>query len=211
MYFRSADNVRADDDIREERVPFILSQYSASPHLLSLIYSMRDHLNTDDNVELLYENLLDIDNATGTSLNAWGNIVGISRDVPYNGQYLYLGDDDFRKLIMLKAMSNIMDATMATLNKLFRYLFPKYDCYVTQSSEYIRRENGEYYDRNAMNIRFVINGNVTDTEKAIFSYAGTLNKGAGVGVNIIFGDQSTVFGFAGSGLQPFNQGNFYSY
>ena len=211
MYFRSTNDVRADDDIREERVPFILSQYAASPHLTSLIYSMRDLLNRDDTLELLYQNLFNIEQATGTSLNAWGNIVGISRNVPYNGEYLYLGDDDFRKLIMLKAMANIMDSTMATLNLLFRYLFPRYECYVTQSSEYVQRENGEYYDKNAMNIRFVINGNVTDTEKAIFSYAGTLNKGAGVGVNVIFGDQSTVFGFAGSGLQPFNQGNFYSY
>lgn len=211
MYFRSNDDVRADDDIREERVPFILSQYAASPRITNLIYSMRDSLSVDANKETLYENLLNIDTATGSSLDAWGNIVGITRNIPYNGQYLYLDDDDFRKLIMLKAMSNIMDSTMATLNKLFHFLFPVYDCYVTQSNEYVQRENGEYYDRNAMNIRFVVNGTVTETEKAIFSYAGTLNKGAGVGVNVIFGDQSTVFGFSGSELQPFNQGTFYPY
>ena len=50
----------------------------------------------------------------------------------------------------------------------------------------------------------------TTEEKATFQAGGLLTLNAGVGWEFLAIDESSIFGFLGSGLQPFDCGRFFS-
>ena len=54
-----------------------------------------------------------------------------------------------------------------------------------------------------------IDTDLSDLEKSIFLLVGAFGKGAGVHFNLSEYDYDEIFGFYGSGLQPFDQGVFY--
>jgi hypothetical protein len=51
---------------------------------------------------------------------------------------------------------------------------------------------------------------LTNLEYAILSQSGAVPRPAGVDVSVVMLDPTNTFGFDGSGLQPFDQGVFYS-
>jgi hypothetical protein len=59
-----------------------------------------------------------------------------------------------------------------------------------------------------MVIRWVFHFPLTAIQKSIFYAVGTLARGAGVGWELYAVDPATVFGFDGSGMEPFNQAPF---
>ncbi|MDI9276156.1 DUF2612 domain-containing protein [Pantoea sp. EABMAA-21] len=107
-----------------------------------------------------------------------------------------LADDGYRKLIMAKAMANITDCTIPTLNSALNYLFGgEGDAFVAITG--------------VMSMSYVFNFNLSDVEWAILLNSTAIAKPAGVSVNIMSLDFDNTFGFAEAGLQPFDSGTFF--
>lgn len=212
MNFRSDDDVRADDDARTEFMPFIQSQYSASTRIISILESCRKHILPDADIVSFFDNIFNIETASGIGLDIWGNIIGVSRFVPdyQDSTTIYtLTDEQYRTVLFYKAGANIMDATLYSLNYLLKKLYPDYRCFVKNANNYVN-DDGRYYDSNPMEIEYVfIDTDLSDLEKSIFSLVGAFGKGAGVHFNLSEYNYDEIFGFRGSGLQPFDQGVFY--
>lgn len=209
MDFYSMEDVRADDNIRTERQPYIISQYGDSSVIKNLLRDFRKNIKPRADIDTFYKNVMDISTATGEGLEIWGSIVNLPRVVILSGgTRVTLEDDNYRRLLIYKALANISDASGATLNKMIGVLFQSAPpSVVTAISE---QKNGDmYYNATPMTIRWVIDGRVDEFQLALFKLGGTLCLGAGVGWNLIAVDKANTFGFWGSGLQPFNQGMFW--
>lgn len=83
-----------------------------------------------------------------------------------------LSNDIYRKLIMLKAMANITDCTIPTMNRMLMYMFG------SSGRAYVRN------DRN-MTMSYVFEFPLSDAELAIVQSSGALPSPAGVTVNIV--------------------------
>lgn len=212
MDFLSNDDVRQSDEVRKELQPYILSQYSASPTIYKLLSDFRDNIRPDADIDLFRKKIMNIETAEGVGLDTWGNILGITRNVlgMDNATVYTLGDDDYRKLLMYKALANITDSTLGVLNKMLSILLEGVDIIATNRLVEGTQLSGEYYNMLPMHVRFSVKGEMTDIEKALFVRGGLLCLATGVGWSIVFIEGNGVFGFRGSELQPFNQGVFLS-
>lgn len=207
MNFNSPTDVRECDDIREELQPYLLTQYSASPTIFQLLKDFRDNIDPQADIELFLQKMVDIDTAEGVGLDVLGNIVNIGRTIEIETGTVTLADSDYRRLLKYKMLANITDASMATLNKMLGLLFE--DITISAHNILIPAMNGdEHYNSYPMHVIFSLEGNLSELDAALFAAGGTLCLGAGVGWELAAVNPQEVFGFAGSGLQPFNQGIF---
>lgn len=223
MYdFHSNENLRTSPDIRADyEDPTIQSQYSASPIIKSLVLQFDYNIDPSSDIALFYNKIFDVDTAEGIGLDIWGRIVGIGRAIaiesedylgfygsqlqPYNQAPFWHGkpvsdvyeltDDAYRQLIMWKAMANISTADAATLNKLTQLLMGESTAYILETG--------------IMAIRLVVESSLEPYQRAIFRQYGLFAKGAGVLFEWLEVPHPC-FGFAGSGLQPFNQAPFFA-
>ncbi|ALX94905.1 hypothetical protein AV650_15690 [Serratia fonticola] len=83
-----------------------------------------------------------------------------------------LSNDIYRKLIMLKAMANITDCTIPSMNKMLMYMFGD------SGRAYVRNDGG-------MVMSYVFEFELSPAELAIVQTSGALPSPAGVTVNII--------------------------
>lgn len=83
-----------------------------------------------------------------------------------------LSDDAYRKLIMMKAMSNITNCTIPSMNKILMYMFGN------SGRCYVRNDGG-------MVMSYVFEFELTPVELAIAQSSGALPSPAGVTVQII--------------------------
>lgn len=146
--------MEADDNFYIDAT--VQSQYAASPHIRALVDAFWAAVNPDADIELIYNNMINIDTAVGFGLDVWGRIVAIGREYvsrdnsnPYWGYEappgienprmrnfgnapfykeitgkVRLSDSAYRTYIFLKAMINIGDGSLASLNRMIRVLFP---------------------------------------------------------------------------------------
>ena len=114
-------------------------------------------------------------------------------------EVVVLSDEAYRKLILAKALANISDCTMPSLNSILRYLFDGSDtrrCYVTTN--------------NLMDMSFVFEFQLTPVERTLAVHAGVIPRPAGVKLTIIQAVPGETFGFAEAETwQPFDQGVFF--
>lgn len=201
----------------------VISQYANSPTILQLIDSMNGYIDPRADLAGFYDYVWNIETAQGFGLDVWGKIVGVSRTFRYLGDQdcfgfeegvvyqpfdqapfftseLYtvvnLDDDDYRRLILIKALANISRMNAKTINILLRQLFDGRRCYVM--------------DLGGMKMRYVFEFVLTNLEYAMFAQSGAVPRPAGVDVSIVMLAPTETFGFDGSGLQPFDQGVLYS-
>ena len=110
-----------------------------------------------------------------------------------------LSDDAYRKLILAKALSNISDCTIPSLNKALRFLFdggPSRRCYATTN--------------NLMDLSFIFEFELSPVERTLAAYSGVIPRPAGVKLTIVQVDVGGTFGFAEAGTwQPFDHGVFF--
>ena len=208
MDFNTELDVRECDDAREELQPYVLSQYSGSPTITQLLSDFRDNIDPQVDIETFKENIMDIDTASGVGLDTWGRIVGLPRQVYYNETTVTLDDETYRRLLMFKAMSNITDTSLATLNRMLPILFGNNA--LSARNIIVKAQSGdEYYNTYPMHVMFTTSRPFSTMEKLLFNLGVTMNLAAGVGWSLIV-YQDGVFGFKGSGLKPFNCGVFTS-
>lgn len=210
-------------DFNELRETTILSQYSASPRILELTEKFALRIDPAPDIDVFFENIFDIDTATGWGLDNWGRILGIPRGVGvaskdwfgfvgsqlmpldqapfYNDAQatnLYeLSDIAYRRMLLYKAASNIGDASARSMNELLTRVFG--DKFV------MVKDDGD------MHIRLTFTFWLDTFDMALLQTYGALNKGAGVSVDYYQTDTSESFGFRGSDYQPFGQGTFSPY
>lgn len=201
----------------------IMSQYANSPRLLRIINDLWGAIDPTKFNEDYFNLIMSIPTANTQGLDIWGRIVGISRTVYFpnpEGEYFgfedgfypfnerpfsaagnandawELADDAYRPLILIKAMANIVYATAPNINILMRAVFNK-PCYFLITGHMQGRYVFEFY--------------LNQFERHIIYNTDILPRPCGVDVSIIIDlDESSTFGFDGSGLQPFGQGTFYN-
>ena len=198
----------------------VQSQYSASPRILALAGLYWDMLNPGSEIQTMLDDMLNPSTARGYGLDVWGRIVGIKRaTVPVSGEYLAFDPDPmsnpdgdswnnapfnpltpqglatdsvFRVYVMVKAMMNIGNGSLADINKYFSLMFPNSGIQVIHAGTMIIR---------------VLDYDAVLTDAAIMALRSIDWVPAGVGWQVWQGEPDC-FGFLGSELQPFNQAPF---
>lgn len=179
----------------------VISQYANSPRIDAMIESFNAAMDQTQNFENLYDMVWNVLTAVGYGLQVWGRIVGVTNVLEFPGGVAYLGneeagsswtgfgqgilysgggttsnyvlsDDDFRRLILAKAASNISDGAIPTVNRILLALFPlRGDCFVV--------------DNQNMSLTYRFQFPLTPVELAIVQQSGVLPPAAGVVVNIV--------------------------
>ena len=144
-------------------------------------------------LELVEQEIANPASCSGVFLDWMATRVGVSRQVELPSGTYFLDDEPFRFLVFLKALSNISDASADTMNRMIRQLV---------GVQFLVIDNLDM----TISLRFF--GALTEQQQFVLQSYGLLNRGAGVGYNIITNFSTGVFGFAGSGLQPFTQAPF---
>nr|DAI60696.1 MAG TPA: Protein of unknown function (DUF2612) [Caudoviricetes sp.] len=190
---------------------YIISQYSNSPTIKSILNYFSDDISTNEDISSFLKNIMDIDTANGVGLDVLGRIIGIPRTAPfYDGTSVTLNDEDYRDLLKFKALANISDSTMENLCKATIELYKnRYQMFVLQKNKEGTLANGDKYNTTPMQVRFVWRANsITNVDRVLF-YNGMLALlAAGVGWDVLVVSEDPIFGFCGSELNPFNQGVF---
>lgn len=179
----------------------VLSQYANSPILLSLIENFADCVDPSANFDEFYRLIFNVDTAQGYGLDVWGRIVGVSRVLrlpsagvyfgfsesidayPFDEGIFYgggsltnnfaLSDEAYRRLILAKALANISDGSIPSINQILINLFadPYGNCYVTDGED--------------MTMTYTFSTRLSPVDYAIVSQSGVLPRPAGVSVTIV--------------------------
>lgn len=177
----------------------ILSQYANSPALCAIIDAWNQALDPATLIDQWYALVWNVKTAQGYGLDVWGRIVGVSRvlsieSVAYLGwretsdlteegfnqapwysgadatSNYRLSDDGYRQLIYAKALANISDGSVLSINTILTTLFSG------QGDAYIK-DNGD------MTMTYVFRFVPTDVQVSIIQNSGVLPRPAGVGVS----------------------------
>lgn len=185
----------------------IMTQYAASPAITSLINTFNDAVSPEYFTEAFLEKIWNIQTADTYGLDVWGKIVGVSRRLTVNDDFLHLGfgeamlevhtvtdpqpfgqapfysgevmtetielsDPVYRKLIMMKAMSNITDCTIPDINRMLVFMFGESGrAYVTSDGP--------------LKMSYVFEFPLSISELAIIQSSGALPSPPGVSVSIV--------------------------
>ena len=204
----------------------VVSQYANSPTIRQLIDSMNGYIDPATDFKNFYDYVWNVDTAVGFGLDILGRVVGIDRNLtipdvnklafgfkegisyqPFGQAPFYdggpntttyaLADADYRKLILVKALSNISICSASSINQQLRNLFPgRGRCYVN--------------DFRNMTLRFTFEFELQPFELAIILQSGAVTRPAGVQSAILEVVAASTFGFMEAGGQPFGSGVFFN-
>ena len=178
----------------------VVSQYANSPILTGIIQSFDAAIDQTYNFEALFDNIWSVDTAVGYGLDAIGRRVGVTRviavavagtyfgfkesttgqpfnqapfwnDTPSSENYL-LSDAAFRNLILAKALSNISDGSILSINKILLTLFPG-------------RGNAYVVDTGGMRMVYRFEFALSPVELSLVQNGDVLPKPAGVATSIL--------------------------
>jgi Protein of unknown function (DUF2612) len=179
----------------------IISQFANSPILTQLIENFDSYVDQTVNMAAFFDDMWNVDTAQGYGLDVWGRIVGVVRTLQVAGAGDYFGfaealpgsepfgvasfyagapltsnfdlpDSSFRTLIFAKALSNISDGSVKSINQLLINLFPnRGNCFVTDGLN--------------MSMTYTFNFVLSQVELAIIGQSGVLPKPVGVSTSIV--------------------------
>lgn len=198
----------------------IMSQYANSPRLMKLIDDLADAIDPSKFTQDFYNMIMNLATAKGFGLDIWGRIVDISRRMtfpdpegeffgfedgfyPFNqrpfsstahGSY-ELPDDAYRRIILIKAVANILKATAPNINRLLKHAFNEKKTYFLITGH--------------MKARYVFEFHLTAFERHIVYNTDILPRPCGVEIEILDAIPPETFGFKNTGFQPFNEGTFH--
>lgn len=180
----------------------IISQYSNSPILTTLISNFFDYIDQTINFDNFFDNIWNLDTAQGFGLDVWGRILGVSRilEIPSSDMFLgfeeagdpnfvgfnqapfysgvgstsnfALSDTAYRFLLFAKAFANISDGSIASINQILLSLFP-------------RRGNCYVVDGLDMTMEYVFEFQLSAVELAIVLNSGVLPRPVGVSATVV--------------------------
>jgi len=183
----------------------VISQFANSPVMLALIQNMAASIAADGDIDNFYSTIWDINTAQGFGLDIWGRILGISRNVNIPAIFPVLvapgvtplPDNQYRTLLLVKAMTNISNCSAPQINNALQALFPN---------------KGKVYvvDQGNMHILYMILFAPDAWQYAILGAPGALPRPAGVGVT--YQTENPWFGFAeATSWETFGHGVFAQY
>lgn len=180
----------------------VISQYANSPILLKLIENFATYIDPTRNLDEFFRLLWNVDTAAGYGLDVWGRIVGVSRVlfVPITGGEFFgfdeatdafpfgqapffaaggaltenftLSDEAYRRLIFAKALANISDGSIPSINQILINLFSEYgNCYVVDNLD--------------MTLTYTFGSELSPVDFAIVTQSGVLPRPAGVAASIV--------------------------
>jgi hypothetical protein len=176
----------------------IISQYGNSATISQLIYRMNDWIRPDIDIDNFYRVVWDINTAEGFALDNWGRVVNLP-----TGRFIYtspvtvLDDDQFRRLILIKALSNISKTSSPVFNQLLNNFFSG-------------RGRAYVSDQGGMQMRYTFEFQPEPWEVQVMAQEGIFLRPAGVQVGILI-ITLPVFGFKEAGTitaAPWNQAPF---
>lgn len=181
----------------------IISQYAGSPSLVRLVQDINTYIDPATDFDAFYDYVWNVATAVGWGLDVWGRIVGVGRvvqvptgeitwgfeeanpnsSVPFGSGVFYSGagvtgnyalsDDAYRLLIYAKALSNISNGSIPSINQILRNLFPgRGNCYCTDGAN--------------MTMTYKFEFATTTVEQAVVQQSGVLAKPAGVVATFVF-------------------------
>ena len=168
----------------------IQSQYAGSPRLKSLTVTCWSLLNPESSIGLMYEHMIDPWTADGAGLDVWGRIVATARRIYAAGESVILDDYTYRKYIFVKALFNLTNSSLASINFFCGQLI----------------SSGVRVLHTDTMVLTVLVTEIVDPQ-ALQAFLNLRWSPTGVGVKIYY-VLGPVFGFNGSGLHPFNQAPF---
>lgn len=171
----------------------IQPQYAHAKVIGALAQLYQQEVDSTQQLEEIYSNIANPATCSGVFLDWLATRVGVNRQITISSGTYFLDDETFRFLVYLKALSNISDASAKTMNDMIAQLV---------GVEFLVIDNLNM----TISLRFF--GELTEQQLFILQNFGLLNRGAGVGYDITTGITTNVFGFLGSGLNPFNQAPF---
>ena len=174
----------------------IISQYGCSPTILALIEKLNLAIDPHADIDRFYAWIFNIETAQGFGLDIWGRIVGVNRIIQTSPPTT-LDDDQFRSLILLKALSNISVATSPAINILLQ------DWIGSEGKAYVN-------DLGNMEIRYSFEFLLQPYQIDIITQSGIFLRSAGVGGWVV-ATVYPVFGFSEMGTDwaaPFDQEPF---
>lgn len=174
----------------------IISQYAQSPTLNQLIANANNNIDPAPLIDDFYNMVWNVDTAQGYGLDVWGRIVGVGRVLeiaaskffgfdeatsfsadPFNQSPFYSGqtinnnfilaDPGFRTLIYAKALANITDGSIRSLNQILTILFGGVG-------------NAYVQDNLNMSLTYTFTFTPTPVDVAIIQQSGVLPRPTGV-------------------------------
>ena len=174
----------------------VASQYANSPTMLALINTFNEAIDPASDIDNIIARILQVDTAQGFGLDICGRIVGVSRTIPTTPATV-LTDNQFRQLILLKALANISRASSYSINTLLM------DWMAGRGRAYVN-------DLGNMEIRYMFEFALANFEIGIITQSGIFLRPSGVGGWMVTA-QPPCFGFKGMGADgavPFGQAPF---
>ena len=207
----------------------IIVQYANSPTITQLIGQFQQFLDQTTNLSNFYDDMWNVATARGYGLDCWGRIVGVTRTIylagvdwfgfsqgspnsvgfgqgPFyagesiGGNYQIV-DESYRTLIFAKAMANISDGSVPSINRILMALFPgRGNCYCAYPppSTYFGFSQGAplslgfgqapFYrgeSSNNMTMTYTFEFPLSDIELAIVQQSGVLPKPTGVAASVV--------------------------
>ena len=185
----------------------IIAQYANSPTLLRLIHNMNAYVDPSANIDAFYNLMWDVDTAVGYGLDVWGRIVGVSRvlqvvdvayfgftgppgvsGLPWNQGIFYhgqplnsnvtLGDDQFRILILAKALKNICNSSIQATNQILINIFGPGGLLPMEGNSYCT-------DGQDMSMTYTFSSPLGPLGTSIVYNSGVVPRPAGVLLNIV--------------------------
>lgn len=142
--------------------PTIMSQYANSPTIMAILASFSACVDPSADLDAFYDYVWNVGTAQGFGLDIWGRIVDVGRVFPISDTGFWgfseatdakafnqgafwsgtltttnfaLSDTAYRRLILAKAMSNIIDGSIPAINQLLLSMFPgRGNCYVVDNA-----------------------------------------------------------------------------
>lgn len=179
----------------------IISQYANAPILTTLVTDMAQYLDPTADFDSFFDLIWNVESAQGYGLDVWGRIVGVNRTLNIPNSDIYFGfqeagdpqyepfnqapffsgqpttsnfdlsDSSFRTLIFLKALTNITDGAIPSINQMLLNLFPgRGNCYVVDNFD--------------MTMTLVFEFTLSAVELAIVETSGALPKPVGVSFTV---------------------------
>lgn len=177
----------------------IFWQYNNAPKLNSYVDQKNEWYkeNQTNFWQDWIKNVLTISTANDYGLAVWGNLLQVPRTWNVNGTNTTLTKEQYKTLLMARLRLLSIRGTVEEINELLNFLFADY---------------GRAYviDNQDMTITYKFDFNLTSLQIAILRNLSLLPRPAGVEMNVISVTKN-VFGFNGSGCQPFNQAPFAVY
>ena len=176
----------------------IISQYGSDSTIAQLVRNMDSYIDPRADIDEFFDYVFNVETAQGFGLDILGRIVGVTRTIiisdseffgfdgselrgfnqaPFfaghvDGNAFTLTDPEFRRLILLKALSNISDSAAPSINRLLsNYFEGRGKCYVD--------------DLGGMKIAYVFEFELLPFEVELIQNSGVMPRPAGVLASLI--------------------------